>query len=445
MIEKGKPAILCIDDEQIVLNILNHQLRKKFGDAYHYEFAESAEEGLELIEEMEAEGHVLVLVVSDQIMPGMTGDEFLVQIHENRPKPVKVLLTGQAAIDAAINAINHADLFRYLTKPWEEEDFLLTVERGVQQYFLYDELRDKNEELKKTTDVFRRFVPDQLQDRIAKEGLANIEIGGAEEGKATVLFSDIRSFASVAEKLTPTQTLDFLNEMMTPLIPVIHQQQGFINQFVGDSIMAIFYDQQQYAADRALTAAIKMHKTLKARGKQNLEEGPAINMGIGLNAGNIITGTIGNESRMEAAVIGDTVNLASRMESLTKFYHQNILATGQVVAELAQPEDYKLRLIDYVRVAGKDFAVKIFECFDTDPDEVIAQKEKMLPTFAEGLDYYRNQAWGQAIKAFQECHAICPSDKVSTIYQERCKEFNLHHPSPEWDGITKISKSFSPT
>jgi two-component sensor histidine kinase len=131
-----KPVILCVDDEQIILNSLNRQLTRRFGNQFDLEFCESAEEALELINALIIERHTVVMVISDQIMPGMSGDEFLIKVHEKYPKIVKVLLTGQAAIESAMNAVNNADLYRYLTKPWNEHDLILTVEKGLQQYYL---------------------------------------------------------------------------------------------------------------------------------------------------------------------------------------------------------------------------------------------------------------------------------------------------------------------
>ncbi len=133
-----KDVILCIDDEQIILNSLSKQLIRKFGTRFEYEFAESGEEALEILDDLDEEGKTVVMAISDQIMPGMYGDEFLTEFHHRYPKSMKVLLTGQAALDSAMNAINKADLYRYLTKPWNEDDFLLTVDRGLQQYYLQD-------------------------------------------------------------------------------------------------------------------------------------------------------------------------------------------------------------------------------------------------------------------------------------------------------------------
>ncbi len=154
----NKSVIVCVDDSQSILNLLNKQLQRKLGDTYDCEFAESAEEALEVIEEIEGEGDTVVMVISDQIMPGMCGDQLLVALHKRNPKMIKILLTGQAGLDSAINAINNADLFRYITKPWDEEDFLLTVEKGLQQYNLVDALELKVDQLQRLDKLKDEFL-----------------------------------------------------------------------------------------------------------------------------------------------------------------------------------------------------------------------------------------------------------------------------------------------
>lgn len=154
----SKSVIVCVDDSQSILNLLNKQLQRKLGDAYDCEFAESAEEAMEVIEEIEEEGDKVVMVISDQIMPGICGDQLLVTLHEQYPKMIKILLTGQAGLDSAINAINNADLFRYITKPWDEEDFLLTVEKGLHQYNLVDALELKVDQLQRLDKLKDEFL-----------------------------------------------------------------------------------------------------------------------------------------------------------------------------------------------------------------------------------------------------------------------------------------------
>ena len=136
----AKEFIICVDDEQIVLNSLNTQLKKRFGKHYSFEFAESGEEALAIIEEILKDGNEVVMTISDQLMPGMTGDQFLVHLHQTHPRTIKVLLTGQAGLESAVNAINNANLYRYLLKPWDEADFLLTIEKGLKEYYLMEEM-----------------------------------------------------------------------------------------------------------------------------------------------------------------------------------------------------------------------------------------------------------------------------------------------------------------
>ncbi len=139
----NQEVILCVDDEQMILNSLSEQLYKHLGDRYIYEFAESGDEALEVIQELTAKGHNLVMLISDQIMPGMKGDGLLIEFNKRFPNAIKILLTGQAGLESAINAINNADLFRYLIKPWVEENFIATIKKGLRQYYLISEMEKR--------------------------------------------------------------------------------------------------------------------------------------------------------------------------------------------------------------------------------------------------------------------------------------------------------------
>lgn len=275
--------------------------------------------------------------------------------------------------------------------------------------------------VRRTRDVFSLFVPEPVLDKIAKEGLESIKLGGAEEGIATILFTDIRSFISIAEKLSPTETLAFLNEFMQRMQPVIHQHGGFINQFVGDEIMAIFYLSGH--EDTAIEAAVAMRKALNEHNRERVERGePPIDIGVGVNTGKVIWGTIGSEVRMESAIIGDTVNLASRLQNLTKHYGVGVLVSESAFREISNPERFCYREIDVVQVRGKTKPVVIYEIFDADADMVKKQKLACLSQYNRGLHYFHAEDWPQAMSLFEECLAIFPEDPISRIYFERCKE-----------------------
>jgi two-component sensor histidine kinase len=212
-----KDIILCVDDEQIILNALNKQLLRKFGSRFEYEFAESAEEAIELIDELDEAGYTIVMVISDQIMPGMAGDEFLTLFHKRFPKSMKILLTGQAALDSAMNAINKADLYRYLTKPWNESDFLLTVEKGLQQFYLQDKasvlLAEVHHRVKNNLSIISSLL--QLQANIFTDESVKVPFHQS--------INRVNSIAKVHEIIYDSDSLSTVNikEYLQRIIPAI--------------------------------------------------------------------------------------------------------------------------------------------------------------------------------------------------------------------------------
>ncbi len=183
---RKKPVILCVDDEKIILDALEEQISGRVGDDFDIELAESAEEGLEIIDELKEDGVDLAIVVSDHLMPGMKGDEFLIKVNELNPDTIKILLTGQASIDAVQKAINQARLYRYLSKPWEENDLLLTIEEAVKYYNQYQELRKYNYLLRKLNEVTQELsglsTNKALSEILRKLLLAATDTVSAERG-----------------------------------------------------------------------------------------------------------------------------------------------------------------------------------------------------------------------------------------------------------------------
>lgn len=290
-------------------------------------------------------------------------------------------------------------------------------------------------EIRNTRDTFRLFVPEPVLDRIAKEGLESIHLGGAEEGVATILFTDIKSFATMAERLSPNQTLEFLNSLVQRMQPLISAHGGFINQYVGDEIMAIFH--QAGHGPAALDAAIAIQREVALYNTVRRQRGDVpIEIGVGLNTGNIIWGTIGSEVRMESAVIGDPVNLASRLQSLTRQYGVPILGSEHIVREIPDVARYGYREVDIVQVKGKTQAVAVYEFFDGDPEPVQSQKRMLVEPFMQGIVRYRGNEWELAEALFTECLKVCPSDSISRMYIERCRAMRLSPPDGSWGGVT---------
>ncbi|MCK5877323.1 MAG: response regulator [Candidatus Marithrix sp.] len=417
-----KPVIVCVDDEQMILNSLNTQLRNKFGKQFVYEFAEGGEEAIELIDELVEDGYEMVMLISDQIMPGMTGDQLLVNVHKKYPKPIKVLLTGQASLNSAINAINNANLYRYLNKPWDREDFLLTVEKGVQQYNLLNSLE-------KQVNTFSKFVPKQFLEHLSVENYEDICDSEAKQINLSVLFADIREFTALSETMTPKEVFVLLNKYFCCMDEQIEQHHGFIDKFMGDGIMALF----SRSATDSLKAAIGMQQQLL---NCQSDISRSVKIGIGINTGELLLGTIGSDKRIDSTVIGDAVNVASRMENLTKYYKTDIIISESCYQAIDSPEEFEIRELDFVRVYGKEQPINIYEIINNKP----AIYKQILPIFEEALNFYRQKEWDKAINCLDKCLKICPDDNVSHLYMARCHEFKITPPPSIWDGSFNVDK-----
>jgi DNA-binding response OmpR family regulator/class 3 adenylate cyclase len=427
-----KPVIVCVDDEPLILNSLKMELRRTLNDQYLIETANSGEEALELIEELLEEEIEIPLVISDYIMPQMKGDELLQRIHAITTKPLKVMLTGQAGVEGITNTINRANLYRYIAKPWEPEDLKLTVIEAIRSYFQEKQLTEQNTKLQQANQqleqsnqeqatlisAYERFVPRQFLKLLGKKSIIDIHLGEQVEKEMSILFSDIRGFTTLSEKMTPQDNFNFINGYLSKMGPMISQYQGLIDKYIGDAIMALFPNQ----ADDAVQAAISM---LKALADYNLTRGsperPIINIGIGINTGCLMLGTVGDSERMDGTVISDAVNLAARVEQLTKTYGTPLLITEHTYLKLTDTSQYQMRVIDCVTVRGKTEPVIVYEVFDAEPSSIIELKLATLEDFERGFQYFHNGQFENAQNSFEKVLQIHPNDKVSQIYLENCR------------------------
>jgi len=285
--------------------------------------------------------------------------------------------------------------------------------------------------------LFGQYIPPELVEEMA-ESPSDIDISG-ESREMTVLFSDVRGFTTISEGLDPHDLTTLMNEMLTPMTRVIHDQRGTIDKYMGDAIMAFWgaplHDPQH--ARHALDAAIKMVDALPGINQRFRERGwPEINIGVGLNTGVMSVGNMGSTFRMAYTVMGDAVNLGSRLEGLTKQYGVNIIVSEFTRA--AAPE-YAFRELDRVRVKGKDEPVIIFQPLglaSTLSGDILSQ----LQRFHEALELYRAQQWDDAEKiilGLQRDEALM----IYNLYLERIAAFRAHPPGDNWDGVfTHTSK-----
>jgi class 3 adenylate cyclase len=434
-----KQVIICVDDEKTILKSLKTELKEALGNNYQIEIAEGGKDALELITELLEDGYEIPLIISDYVMPDMKGDELLRLVHEISPKTLKVMLTGQATIQAVGNAIKQAKLYRYIGKPWQTEDLRLTVTEAVHSYSQDKKLAEQNAELRKInqelevalsqqlklTEAAKRFVPNEFVSLLSHDSLSDVQLGDSVEKEMSILFSDIRDFTALSESLTPQENFNFINSYLSRMEPSIIKNHGFIDKYIGDAIMALF---GQSASD-AVNAAISMLHSLVEYNQHRMScsYGP-IKIGIGINTGSLMLGTVGSTNRMDSTVIGDAVNLASRVETMTKSYGVSMLITQNTFLQLTDPTSYSIRNIGCVRVKGKSDLVTIYEVFDADPPELKERKLATLPVFVKALYNYAAAQHQEAAELFADCVRKNPLDRVAQNYLQRCHEMHVKLP-----------------
>ncbi len=301
-------------------------------------------------------------------------------------------------------------------------------------------LEQSKQELETQNRAYSRFVPREFLGFLGKESIVDVELGDQVQKEMSIMFSDIREFTRLSEAMTPRENFLFINDYLSKMEPVILERGGFIDKYIGDAIMALF----PLSPDHAVQAAIEMLKTLHSYNEELAEAGKTtIEIGIGIHTGSMMLGTIGGQNRMDGTVISDAVNLASRMEGLTKMYGATLLITEHTFNRLEEINKYTIRVIDRVRVKGKQEPVIVFEVLDGYQPEILAAKVATLELFMFGVQAYQRRQFEEAEQAFLECLSINPSDRASQIYLRR-SQLRQHHDSDEnWDGITELSSKES--
>jgi adenylate cyclase len=286
---------------------------------------------------------------------------------------------------------------------------------------------------KRMKSTMSRYIDPAITDQILDH--ADDFLGG-KNITATILFSDIRSFTSLTEELGAQGTVALLNEYFTLMVDCILKQGGILDKFIGDAIMAAFgipisHDDDE---DRAVRTAIDMVATLNIWNKKRMGEGKKpVNIGIGLNTDIVVSGNIGSPKRTDYTVIGDGVNLASRLESACKQYHSSILISENTCRKLRGT--YQIREIDKVVVKGKSKSVSIYEVLDYHNDDTFPNLMEVVNNFKNGLMHYRLQQWDKAQEAFLTTLKLNNKDKLCQMYIDRCEHLKANPPKQDWDGV----------
>ena len=281
--------------------------------------------------------------------------------------------------------------------------------------------------------AFSRFVPEQIIDSLVKQADdTDQKVGVGETRSVAILFSDIRSFTNISEKNRADVLVAFLNRYFSTMVEIIKKHGGTIDKFIGDAIMAEFGTPVSYEDNcrRAVMAAYEMRDALPTveMGDLVMPDGMVFNIGIGIHYGEVIVGSIGSKDKTDYSVIGDNVNLASRLEGLTKTYGSQILVSESVRADAGE-DSFCFRHLDDVRVKGKKNAVPIY-AVDRSPDEFPAEYKN---AYIKGMELYKQGIWNLAKDYFVKALQAVANDKAAKLMLERCEEF-IKNPPENWDG-----------
>ncbi len=459
--------ILVVDDEPNNVLLLEQLLAL---EGYTTISANGGKEALEVASKSPPD-----LILLDIMMPEIDGFEVCSRLRQN-PKLKTIPIIFLTALDDDKSKLKGLELMGddYITKPFNSRLLLAKVANILQlnkmrfQTTQSETNEQSNVKLlaalqnnQNLSDKFRLFVPEQFLSRIAPEGLDSIQLGDVVEEELTVLFCDIRGFTAIAEAQNARDTFKWLNSFFTQMSVCISANQGFIDKFLGDAIMAVF-DNHECHCLNALKAAVMMQESLKEFNanyhKYNLTE--PVKIGIGIHTGIGVIGTLGSEKRMDSTVIGDVVNTASRLESLTKTYCCSIIVSEQVISEIErcqnnyqtgkeieskhssvnikenlanqtqnnqnnQPsycDKIYYRWIDKLTLRGKQKPVNIYELLGIENNIIETEKVATLSRFNKGIKGWKLGKFAAALEYFQQVKNKNSTDNIASLYVERCRE-----------------------
>ncbi len=287
---------------------------------------------------------------------------------------------------------------------------------------------------KKVRQIFQKYVPQELIDRFFQSPESML-VG--EDRVLAILFSDIRSFTTISESMHPSELVNQLNTYFTMMVDIIMDHQGIVDKYIGDAIMAIFgapvkHDDDAY---QSVSAGLDMVEAMRSfNAKQQAKGYPPFLTGIGINYGIVTVGNIGAEKKMDYTVIGDMVNLASRLEGLTKEYRQDLIISESLQRKIS--ENFPTRLLDTVAVKGKKRGIRIYGV----ERELDSATERAWNLHHRAMDAYYAQDFSQAIEGFESVRSVLPEDHIAVEMIQRCRDFQKDPPPDQWDGV-KIMKT----
>ncbi len=320
-----------------------------------------------------------------------------------------------------------------------------------------------SQKLEKINRANQRFVPKNFLKILGKKSIEDLQLGDQIQTKMTILFSDIRSYTTMSEGMSPEDNFKFINGYLGRVGPIIEKHGGFISQYLGDGLMALFLDNNGAAAK----AAIDMQQTLYLYNKHRKTKGRSvIQTGIGLNTGQLMLGVIGDKNRYESTVIADAVNTASRMEGLTKVFGAAIIVSERTLYEMRRvsansklPEtltgvlknesdtmkvlhkgvpSFAYRYLGQVKVKGKDKALRIYDLYEGESAKIKKLKAKTRPIFEKAISFYADRKFGKAAECFKQVLVIHESDKAAQYYLDKSVHFIVNGVTVDWNGVEEM-------
>ena len=395
-----KVRILIVDDEPI-----NHQVLRNHLSKTHYEIV-SALDGDEALRTIQEIGS-FDLVLLDIMMPRMTGYTVCQKLRKKylaSELPI-IMITAKNQVSDLVEALSYG-ANDYLAKPFSKDEFLARIKTHIDLYTI--------------NHATTRFVPSEFLRSLGYETITDVRLGDHQERDVTVFFSDIRAYTTMSESMTPEENFKFVGAYVNRMGPIIKQYDGFVLQYMGDGIMALFLD----SPDKAIQAAIAMQERIRDYNKEREALGrKPIEVVMGMHTGPLVMGIIGDSTRNDPATISDAVNIASRMEGLTRQFGAKILLTRSTMDQLSNPDALNHRYLGKVKTKGKTELVEVFEILDGESRKRKAAKIKTKSSFDAGIMAFLNHDYAAAKQYFSLVQEVDEADEAAKYYLEKVEMF----------------------